>query len=187
VEGVAFVVVWTVGMALMMLPSAVPLLRLDYLAEHSSLRTAVLGAGYLVTWATIAAMVALLHLWVGMPLMDTHEQAVVVIALVIAATYQAAPLQRRCLARCRGPLSQILHGWREGIGGAFRMGVDNGIWCIGCCIGLVIALLVLGAMSLLWMALFFVAVTLEKTAPFGTSLSRALVPALAVGALIWAL
>jgi predicted metal-binding membrane protein len=119
--------------------------------------------------------------------MDSHEQAVVVIALVVAAAYQAAPVQRRCLARCRSPLSRIFHGWREGIGGAFRMGVDNGVWCVGCCIGLVVALLVLGAMSVLWMALFFVAVTLEKAAPFGMSLSRALVPALAAGALIWAL
>jgi predicted metal-binding membrane protein len=119
--------------------------------------------------------------------MDSHEHVVVFVALVIAAAYQASPLQRRCLARCRGPLSRIFHGWREGTSGAFRMRVDNGVWCVGCCIGLVVALLVLGAMSVLWMALFFVAVTLEKTAPFGTSLSRVLVPSLAAGALIWAL
>jgi predicted metal-binding membrane protein len=187
VDGLAFVVIWTAGMALMMLPSAVPLLRLGYMTERSSLRAAALAAGYLATWATIAAAVAVLHVWIGMPLMDSHEQAVVVIALVVAAAYQAAPVQRRCLARCRGPLSQIFHGWREGIGGAFRMGIHNGVWCVGCCIGLVGALLVLGAMSVLWMALFFVAVTVEKTAPFGTSLSRALVPALAAGALMWAL
>jgi len=171
----------------MMLPGAVSLLRLEYATERSGLRTAALGAGYLATWATIAAAVAVLHLRIGMPLMDSHEQVVVVVALVIAAAYQASPLRRRCLARCRGPLTRIFHGWRESIGGAFRMGVDNGVCCVGCCIGLVLALIVLGAMSLLWMALLFVAVTLEKTAPFGTSLGRVLVPALAVEALIWAL
>ena len=171
----------------MMLPSAVPLLRLDYATERSGFRTAALGAGYATAWLAIAGAVAVLDVLIGMPLMDSHEQAVVVVALVVAAAYQASPLQRRCLARCRGPLSRIFHGWREGIGGAFRMGVDNGVWCVGCCIGLVVALLVLGAMSVLWMALFFVAVTLQKTSPFGTSLNRALVPALAAGALIWAL
>lgn len=187
VSGVAFVVIWAAGMALMMLPSAVPLLRLDYATERSGFRTAALAAGYATTWLTIAGAVAVVDVLIGMPLMDSHERAVVVVALVVAAAYQVSPLQSRCLAQCRGPLSRIFHGWRAGIGGAFRMGVDNGVWCVGCCIGLVVALLGLGAMSVLWMALFFVAVTLQKTAPFGTSLNRALVPALAAGALIWAL
>ena len=187
VSGLAFVAVWTAGMALMMLPSSVPLLRLDYATAHSGMRTAVLGAGYLTTWVAIAAAVAVVDVLVGMPLLDSHEQVVVVAALLVAAAYQASPLKRRCLARCRSPLSRIFHGWREGIGGAFRMGVENGLWCVGCCIGLVVALLVLGAMSVFWMALFFVAVTLEKTAPFGSSLSRVLVVALAAGAVLWAL
>ena len=187
VSGAAFVVVWTVGMALMMLPSAAPLLRLDYATAGSGVRTVALGAGYATAWVTIAAVVAALDVLIGMPLMDSHEQVVVVGALAVAAAYQATPLKRRCLARCRSPLSRIFHGWRDGVGGAFRMGVENGIWCVGCCVGLVIALLVLGAMSVLWMAIFFAAVTLEKTAPFGPSLSRVLVAALAVGAVLWAL
>ena len=184
---VAFVFTWTAGMALMMLPSAVPLLRLDYVTERSGVRTTALGAGYVTTWLGIAAAVAALDVLIGMPLMDSHEQVVVVAALAVAAAYQASPLKRRCLARCRSPLSRIFHGWRDGISGAFRMGVENGLWCVGCCIGLVVALLVLGAMSVFWMALFFAAVTLEKTAPFGSGLSRVLVAVLAVGAVAWAL
>jgi predicted metal-binding membrane protein len=187
VSEVAFVLTWTGGMALMMLPSAAPLLRLDYATERSGVRTTVLGAGYLTTWLAMASAVAVLDVLIGMPLMDSHEQVVVVAALAVAAVYQASPLKRRCLARCRSPLSRIFHGWRDGVGGAFRMGAENGLWCVGCCIGLVVALLVLGAMSVFWMALFFVAVTLEKTAPFGPALSRALVAALAVGAVVWAL
>lgn len=170
-----------------MLPSAVPLLRLDFATERSGVRTAALGAGYVTTWLAIAGAVAVFDVLVGMPLMDSHEQVVVVAALAVAAVYQASPLKRRCLTHCRSPLSRIFHGWRDGIAGAFRMGVENGLWCAGCCIGLVVALLVLGAMSVFWMALFFVAVTLEKTAPFGPALGRTLVPALAVGAVVWAL
>lgn len=171
----------------MMLPSTVPLLRLDYATARSGSRTAALGAGYLTTWAAITAAVAVLDLLVGMPLLDSHEQITVVAALAVAAVYQASPVKRRCLARCRSPLSRIFHGWREGVGGAFRMGMENGLWCVGCCIGLVVALLVLGAMSVLWMALFFAAVTLEKTSRVGPSLSRVLVVALLVGAVLWAL
>lgn len=186
-SGLAFVFVWTAGMVLMMLPSALPLLRLDFATARSGPRAVALGAGYLSTWGMVAAAVALLDILVGMPLMDSHEQVVVVAALGVAAVYQASPLKRRCLTRCRSPLSRILHGWRDGVGGAFRMGVENGLWCVGCCLGLVAALLVLGAMSLLWMALFFAVVTAEKTAPFGASLSRVLVLALAVGAVVWAI
>jgi len=186
-SGVAFVAVWTAGMALMMLPSAVPLLRLDYATARSGMRTVALGLGYLSTWVAIAAAVAVLHVMIGMPLMDSHEQVVVVAALIVAAVYQAAPLKRRCLARCRSPLSRIFHGWRDGISGAFRMGTENGLWCVGCCIGLVLALLALGAMSVLWMALFFLAVTAEKTTSFGPALSRLLVATFVVGAVVWAL
>ena len=118
---VAFVFTWTAGMALMMLPSAVPLLRLDYVTERSGVRTTALGAGYVTTWLGIAAAVAALDVLIGMPLMDSHEQVVVVAALAVAAAYQASPLKRRCLARCRSPLSRIFHGWRDGISGAFRM------------------------------------------------------------------
>lgn len=182
-----FVAVWTAGMALMMLPSAIPLLRLDYATARSRRRTIALGAGYLSTWAAIAAGLAVLYVLIGMPIMDACEELVIVAALLVAAAYQAAPLKRRCLARCRSPLSRIFHGWRDGVGGAFRMGVENGVSCVGCCIGLVVALLALGAMSVLWMALFFVAVTAEKTAPFGPSLSRLLVAMLAGGAVVWAL
>jgi len=169
----------------MMLPSAVPLLRLDFATSRSRARTVAIGTGYLLTWSAIAAAIAVLDLVVGMPVLDAHKNVTVVAALGLAAAYQASPLKRRCLARCRSPLSRILHGWREGIGGAFRMGVENGLWCVGCCIGLAAALLVLGAMSIAWMALFFAVVTAEKTAPFGPALSRLLVPALVLGALVW--
>lgn len=186
VSGLAFVVVWTAGMAVMMLPSASPLLRLDFATAGSRTRTVALGAGYLSTWVTVAAAVALLDVWIGMPVLDAHQHVAVAVALGLAAAYQASPLKRRCLKRCRSPLSRVLHGWRDGIGGAFRMGVENGLWCVGCCVGLVVALLVLGAMSIAWMALFFAVVTVEKTAPFGPALSRSLVVVLAIGAVAWA-
>jgi predicted metal-binding membrane protein len=47
------------------------------------------------------------------------------------------------------------------------MGVKNGIWCAGCCTGLMAALLGLGLMSLLWMSAIAAVILLEKTTPLG--------------------
>jgi hypothetical protein len=53
--------------------------------------------------------------------------------LVLAGLYQLSPLKRVCLTECRSPLSFILSSWRDGRGGAFRMGLEHGIYCLGCC------------------------------------------------------
>ena len=156
-----FLAVWTGSMAAMMLPGTVPLLRLDYAVTRSRARTAPVVAGYLAVWAALGLA-----------------------ALGAAAAYQLSPLKRRCLARCRAPLGRVLHGWRDGALGALRLGAANGVWCVGCCVGLTVALLALGMMSPHWMAAFTVVVTAEKTAP--VLLSRPLATGLAIGAVAWA-
>ena len=80
-----------------------------------------------------------------------HDRALTAGILAVAAVYQLTPLKHRCLRVCRAPLARILHGWRDGATGAFRMGVVNGLWCVGCCLGLTLALLALGMMSIGWM------------------------------------
>ncbi|HEY2541992.1 MAG TPA: DUF2182 domain-containing protein, partial [Gaiellaceae bacterium] len=82
----------------------------------------------------------------------------------VAAVYQLTPLKRRCLAVCRTPFARIVHGWRDGFHGAFRMGVESGLWCAGCCIPAMLVLLVVGMMSLWWMALIGAFVFVEKRA-----------------------
>ena len=71
-----------------------------------------------------------------------------------------APLPR---AVCRAPLARILHGWRDGARGAFRMGVVNGLWCSAAASASTLALLALGMMSIGWMVLVGAAICVEKT------------------------
>jgi predicted metal-binding membrane protein len=165
-------------MAAMMLPSELPLFRLDYAASRSALRTAVLCAGYLAVWLALAVPVWLAG---GRP----HGRLVTAVVLAAAAVYQLTPLKRRCLAVCRAPLARVLHGWRDGLGGAFRMGVENGVWCAGCCVGLTAVLLALGMMSIAWMAVIAVAIFVEKTTRAGVAASRVAAGALAIGAALW--
>jgi len=156
-----------------------PLLRLDYAVARSRGRTALVTAGYLAVWAALGVVALPLD---GL-LMD-HGRWVAVAALAAAAAYQPSPLKRRCLAGCRAPLGRVLHGSRDGPVGALRFGAASGVWCVGCCVGLTVALLAVGMTSVLWMAAFAVAVTAEKTAP--VLLSRPLAAALALGAIAWA-
>jgi predicted metal-binding membrane protein len=86
--------------------------------------------------------------------------------LLVAAVYELTPLKDVCLGKCRSPLGIILGTWREGRSGAFRMGMKNGAWCVGCCWALMASLFALGVMSVVWMAVVAGLIAAEKTAPW---------------------
>jgi predicted metal-binding membrane protein len=148
---VAYLAVWSGAMAAMMLPSELPLLRLDHATSRSVARTATLGSGYVTVW-----------LAVGFAAMKIPFEVPLWWALGGAVLYQLTPAKRRCLAVCRAPLARIFHGWRDGYAGAFRMGIENGIWCLGCCIGFMVVLVALGMTSIVWMAVIGTVVFAEK-------------------------
>jgi len=183
----SFLAVWAAMSVAMMLPSALPLLRLDFATERSRLRTGVLASGYLSVWiAAGEAQLAVDRLADG-GLLVTHGRATTAALLAAAALYQLLPLKSACLARCRAPLARILFGWRDGLAGAAQMGVENGLWCAGCCVGLMAALLAVGMMSVAWMAVFGAVILVEKTSRHGVGASRLAAGALAAGAVVWAL
>jgi predicted metal-binding membrane protein len=62
----------------------------------------------------------------------------------------------------RGPLRHL------------RAGIYHGVFCVGCCWALMVALLALGLMDLRWMVAFATAVTLEKVWRHGERLSYAI-------------
>ena len=76
-----------------------------------------------------------------------------------------SPLKDTCLRFCQHPVMFIAKHWRTGTGGAIRMGVIHGGYCVGCCWALMILLFVGGVMNLLWVAAIAIYVLLEKMAP----------------------
>jgi predicted metal-binding membrane protein len=143
-----FVVTWTVMMVAMMLPSALPAaLGLDGLAPL------VFAVSYVAVWGLVgfAAFAAYRGI---------HAAAAGVV--FAAAIYQLTPLKRRCLARCRNDLRSDMNGVTAGL----RYGVN----CLGCSAGLMLVLLVLGAMSVTWMLVVAALVFVEKVPRFGASL-----------------
>ena len=58
--------------------------------------------------------------------------------------------------------------------GALWMGIEHGSICVGCCVGLMLALFALGVMSLFWMAVVAAAILIEKALPGGEAFARLL-------------
>jgi predicted metal-binding membrane protein len=82
-------------------------------------------------------------------------------------------LKSVCLTHCRSPFDFVLNHWREGAAGAMRMGVEHGLYCLGCCWFLMALLFAAGIMSLLWMAAITAFVFVEKLFPSGQWIARA--------------
>ena len=57
--------------------------------------------------------------------------------------------------------------WRNGLSGAFRMGLQHGAYCVGCCWALMLLLFAGGVMNLTVIAALTAFVAFEKLAPFG--------------------
>ena len=158
----------------MMLPSALPFVRT---LQSGGVRASSLVVGYLAVWAAFGAVVYSL-----MPLvMDRGLGAGV--GLLAAGAYQLTPLKHSCLRRCRTPFHFLLH--RRG---GLLIGLEYGATCLGCCAGLMVALLVLGMASIFWMAAVAAAIAAEKLLRTGPRVAYASAGALvAAGALLTAL
>jgi predicted metal-binding membrane protein len=92
--------------------------------------------------------------------------------LVLAGLYQLTPLKKACLEHCRNPIAYLSQNWRDGSGGALVMGLQHGIYCLGCCWGLMVILFFGGIMNLYWIIGLAMIVFLEKLLPVGPRLGQ---------------
>ena len=87
--------------------------------------------------------------------------------LIAAGIWQLTPLKHACLRHCRSPFNCFLHKWRNGPSGVFKMGLEYGVFCLGCCWVLMTLLFYGGIMNLWWIAGLAFYVLVEKVAPAG--------------------
>ena len=174
---------WVVMMIGMMLPSATPAI-LTYGAlvrkhgERGNLLPGVwiFAGGYLLTWTAFSVIATLLqagleHVALLDSAMTSASTRLSAIVLIVAGIWQMTPLKTICLSKCASPLELFVMHWRNGVGGALRMGVEHGAYCVGCCWALMLLLFVAGVMNLLWVAVISIFVLAEKAWP-GPVLSR---------------
>ncbi|MGH6736846.1 MAG: DUF2182 domain-containing protein [Methyloceanibacter sp.] len=185
--GIAFLM-WAVMMVAMMLPSASPMVLLyARVVRHAErqgrdLRAgasiAAFAAGYLALWILFSALAVALQFGlerIGLMsvMMSSRSVALSGALLIAAGLYQLSPLKTVCLEHCRAPAAFLAAHWRPGVAGAWRMGLRHGAYCVGCCAILMLLLFVGGVMNLVWIAGLTVFVALEKYAPFGEGVAKA--------------
>src|SRR5207248_11253641 len=78
----------------------------------------------------------------------------------------------------------LMTHWRSGLCGACRSGVEDGIYCLGCCWALMLVFVAAGAMGLVWAALIALAVFVEKVVPRGFTFARVIGVVLVAGGLL---
>jgi predicted metal-binding membrane protein len=170
---------WWVMMIAMMLPSASPMILLFasiYRKQKEQgaayVPTTVFAAGYLVAWGGFSLLAAaaqwgLEQLGFLSAMMVSTNGLFGGVILIVAGIYQLTPLKHACLSHCRSPVQFITQHWRKGRLGAFRMGLDHGVYCLGCCWSLMALLFVGGVMNLYWIAGLALFILLEKMIPAG--------------------
>jgi predicted metal-binding membrane protein len=170
-----FTLMWAVMMIAMMLPSSYPTLlmhRSVYRQRNPSRPggTLLFASSYFVIWSATGALFyaayVLVGHWRSTSALSNHViLRAAGVALIVAGLYQWSRLKTSCLKHCQSPLHFIMEHWRDGRGGAIRMGAEHGFYCFGCCWGLMLVLFMMGVMHLGWMAAVSAFILIEKVTP----------------------
>ncbi|MHA6344397.1 DUF2182 domain-containing protein [Roseivivax sp. CAU 1761] len=182
---VLVLLMWWVMMVAMMLPSVAPtvllhagLMRRSGHAADVPTMSAAFLAGYLLIWGVFSLAATGLQYGleaVGivsatmMTLIGTVPGGLVLIA---AGLFQFTPLKRACLSHCQSPARFLTKRRRPGHRGAFRMGAEHGMYCLGCCWFLMALLFVGGIMNLYWIVGIAAFVAFEKLTPYGGPIGK---------------
>jgi predicted metal-binding membrane protein len=157
--------------AAMMLPSAVPMLRVFQAASATQPRSgralAAFVAGYLAIWTAFGALALAFDEAVHAGMGPTPAWVLTTGALALAGVFQFTPLKDACLAVCRHPGAWLLRRYRRGPGRALALGWDHGRFCIGCCWALMLVMVVAGVADLRWMAALAGLMAYEKIGRHG--------------------
>ena len=172
----AFLVMWALMMAAMMLPAVAPLssLYVRTFTDRPWRRTLEFAAGYLVVWS--AAGVPLFALARLADRADADAMWPRIVAAVIFATagaWQFTGAKDRCLRHCRSPIGLLLHyGNFKGRARDLRVGLHHAAYCLGCCWALMVLFVAFGVMNLLAMIGLAAVVLAEKQWSRGEQLAR---------------
>jgi predicted metal-binding membrane protein len=187
-----FVGGWTLMTFAMMLPTSLPLIdmfrRMTAKREDAGLLMVLLIAGYILIWTAfgVAALFGdrLIHLAVNNSAwLEENAWLIGGATITFAGLYQFTPLKYMCLDKCRSPMMFIAGHWSGSrqAASALRLGMDHGVFCVGCCWSLMLLIFVVGVGNIGWMLILGAIMAVEKNMPWGKQLSAPLGASLAVG------
>jgi predicted metal-binding membrane protein len=181
VPAVLHALAWVLMIAAMMLPTTYPLLALfrRIVAGRADAPRLVglVIAGFFAAWfgfGVLAHAADALLQWGALraPWVAAHGWTVGAVVLAGAGAFQFSALKYRCLEQCHTPFSFIMERWhgREPGRDAWRIGLDHGLFCIGCCWALMLLMFVVGMGNLGWMLVLAALMAAEKNLPWGRRL-----------------
>ena len=186
---IVMALMWWVMMIAMMVPSAAPMILLYARVhrhaqkkgqmDHAVIPIVEFVSGYLLAWLAFSLAATSLQ-WsleqaglMHTMMMWSTSSVLSGSLLMTAGIYQLSPLKSACLKHCRSPADFLSRRWRKDRLGAARMGLEHGLYCIGCCWFLMVLLFAGGIMNLVWIAGLAIFVLIEKLAPYGYWIGRA--------------
>ncbi len=191
--GMFALLMWMVMMQAMMLPAVLPvflLYRRCLQRDRQKLTKLLLFiVAYVLLWSLFALLMTLLQGvgeqlgWLD-PMLLRLPPWLGALALLMAGLYQLSRAKAACLQHCQSPLGFLQRHVRPGLSGAWRLGMQHGLYCLGCCWALMLLLLVVGAMSLWGMALLALLVLAEKWLALGAGWLRFSGALLLLGAML---
>ncbi len=164
---------WFAMTLAMMIPSATPMIStyLDIAEAAAAKQMKIaspfwLAAGYGAIWVGFAIAASITQ-WTALSAgyAGGLQGRFAGLVLIAAGAYQFTHLKNACLSKCRAPMSYFLAQWSDRPYGVFRMGLDQGLNCFGCCWALMSLSFVAGLMNILWMGFIGMMMVLEKTLP----------------------
>lgn len=178
---IAFVVGWTLMTVAMMLPSIFPLTeifrRLVWRRRHAPLLIAALASGYLLVWAGLGVIVFGASQALEPVVRSLPAWTMPAGLFLLAGAFQFSALKYQCLEQCRAPLGFVLARWSASRGDgacAFRIGMDHGLFCAGCCWALMLLMFAAATAHLLWMFVLGLLMAVEKNASWGRRIGKPL-------------
>ncbi len=172
---------WVLMIAAMMLPTTFPLLAMFRRvtgARPDADRLATLTVlGFFAVWIVFGVAAHVVDAAVRAAAAENawfvaNGWKVGAAVLAAAGLFQWSSLKYRCLEACRSPFTFVAARWhglspsRE----ALRIGVDHGVFCVGCCWALMLTMFVVGVGSIGWMLVLAAVMAAEKNLPFGRRL-----------------
>jgi predicted metal-binding membrane protein len=178
----AFLLMWIVMMAAMMFPAVTPVailwargIVLRASKRSPAWRIILFVAGYLMAWSTISVIAYFAFAVFGSALNRFPNSANYFGAAIfaVAGIFQFTRLKDICLQHYRSPFSALAHYTSfRGPAIDLRVGLHHGLYCGGCCWGLMLVLIVVGVMNVAIMAALTGVILLEKLSPRGPLIAR---------------
>ena len=175
VGGVALIaLMWAAMVLAMMLPSAAPMIMTYAEIADTAARKGerivspfVIAGGYSVVWLGFSLLATLAQIALTrVALLDAGMASASLLfsgAIFIAAgLYQFSALKHACLTQCRQPFPFFFAHWETTARGVFRLGLKQGLYCLGCCWAMMLVTFAVGMMNIVWMAGLGIVMTAEK-------------------------